>query len=95
MLHTHLDADNYNCYCKEKINIYNRSRSSFPTISFLDSCSNSASNMLKNLKRGSPKYPKDAKVYNDYALGLGCFDSHYNSFYDSSWNNLKKEQFKS
>lgn len=101
-LHAHLDADNYNCYYKEKRNIYNRSRSTFPTIYFdnqysilLDNCSSSPSNMLKSLEVGPAKYPKDVKVSNDYAPGLGCFDSYYNSFYNSSWNNFKKELFKS
>ena len=56
----------------------------------LDSCSNSPSNLLKSLEMGPAKYPKDAKVCNDYATGLGCFDSHYNSFYNSSWNKFKK-----
>lgn len=65
------------------------------TAVLLDSCSNSPSNMLKSLEVGPVKYPKDVKVSNDYAPGLGCFDSYYNSFYDSSWNNFKKELFKS
>ena len=42
----------------------------------LDSCSNSASKMLKSLEERSVKYPEDAKVCNNPALGLGCFDSH-------------------
>ena len=65
------------------------------TAVLLDSCSNSPSNMLKSLEVGPVKYPKDVKVSNDYAPGLGCFDSYYISFYNSSWNNFKKELFKS